>query len=70
MENNQPKVQVSFVDQGTVNVPRDEYDDLICARFGIEMIGRSYGKYGGFDSDIVKSVCRHFGFKFEEDSDV
>ena len=69
MEDNQIKVQSCIVDQCTVNVPRDEYDDLICARFGIEMIGHSFGKYGSPDSDIVKNVCRRFGFKFEEDSD-
>ncbi len=51
-----------------VLVPRDEYDDLICARFGLEMIGHSFGRYG-LDIDIVKNVCRRFGFKIEEDSD-
>ena len=68
MEDNQIKVQSCIVDQGTVNVPRDEYDDLICARFGIEMIGHSFGKYGSPDIDIVKGVCSRFGFKFEENS--
>ena len=69
MEDNQIKVQSFIADQGTVNVPRDEYDDLICARFGIEIIGHSFGKFGSPDSDIVKNVCRRFGFKFKEDSD-
>lgn len=54
---------------GYVLVPRDEYDDLICARFGIEIIGHSFGKFGSPDSDIVKNVCRRFGLKFKEDSD-
>ena len=69
MEDNQFKAQFCIVDKDTVNVPRDEYDDLICARFGIEMIGQSFGRFGSPDSDIVKNVCRRFGFKFEEDSD-
>lgn len=69
MEDNQLKAQFCIVDKDTVNVPRDEYDDLICARFGIEMIGHSFGRFGSPDSDIVKNVCRRFGFKFEEDSD-
>lgn len=54
---------------GYVLVPRDEYDDLICARFGIEIIGHSFGKFGSPDSDIVKNVCRRLGLKFKEDSD-
>lgn len=54
---------------GYVLVPRNEYVDLICARFGIEMIGNSFGRCGSPDSEIVKNVCKKFGFKFEENSD-
>ena len=54
---------------GYVVVPRDEYDDLVCARFCIDLIAQSFGRYGSPDSDIVKGVCSHFGFKFKEDSD-
>ena len=69
MVDNEIKALPCIVDQDTVTVPRDEYDDLICARFGIVLIAQSFGRYGSPDSDIVKNVCRRFGFKFEEDSD-
>lgn len=63
------KVQSCIVDQGTVNIPRDEYIDLICARFAIEMIGHSFGKFSSPDGDLVKNICRHFGYLPREDSD-
>lgn len=44
-----------------VIIPRDEYDDLIAARFGIDIIGSSIGPYGANDS-IVRAVCKRFGY--------
>ncbi len=67
MENNGTKVQMCFVDPDTVNVPRDEYDELICARNGIHLIGKTFNKYGPND-DIVKAVCKQFGYEYKEET--
>lgn len=67
MDNNRMAVQACIVDPNTVNVPRDEYDDLICARNGIHLISKTFGKYGA-NEDIVKAVCKQFGYIFEEET--
>ena len=71
MEDNQLEALPCIVDQDTVTIPRDEYDDLICARFAIEMIGHSFGKFSfsGPDSDLVKNICMHFGCLPKEEKD-
>ena len=65
MENNGTKVQMCFIDSDTVNVPRDEYNDLICARSGIDLIGGTLGRFGPND-DVVKAVCGQFGYHYKE----
>ena len=69
MDDNQFKAQFCIVDKDTVNIPRDEYIDLICARFAIEMIGHSFGKFSSPDGDLVKNICRHFGYLPKEEKD-
>ena len=69
MEDNQLKAQFCIVDQDTVTIRHEEYIDLICARFAIEMIGHSFGKFSSPDSDLVKNICMHFGYLPREDSD-
>lgn len=69
MEDNQLKVQLCIVDKDTVTIRREEYIDLICARFAIEMIGHSFGKFLSPDSELVRNICRHFGYPPKEDSD-
>lgn len=68
MENNGTKVQMCFVDPDTVNVPRDEYDELVCALNGIRLIGETIGRFGPND-DIVKAVCGQFGYHYKEPED-
>ena len=51
-----------------VAIPHGEYTELQRARFGIEMIGSTLGKYGPDDS-VVKAVCKQFGYEYKEDSD-
>ena len=53
---------------GYVLVPRDEYDDLICARSGIDMIGSSLGRFGAEDK-VVAAVCKQFGYEYKESVD-
>ena len=65
MENNGTKVQMCFIDPDTVNVPRGEYDDLICARTSIDLIGKTLGRYGP-NNEIVKAVCDLFGYHYKE----
>lgn len=67
MENNGTKVQLCTIDPNTVNVPRDEYDDLICARNGIDMIGKTLGRFGPNET-VVKVVLSQFGYVYKEDS--
>ena len=69
MEDNQLKAQFCIVDQDTVTIRREEYIDLICARFAIELIGHSFGKFCSPDSDLVRNLCRHFGYLPKEKTD-
>ena len=71
MEDNQLEAQFCVVDQDTVTIRREEYIDLICARFAIEMIGHSFGKFSfsSPDSDLVKNICMHFGCLPKEKKD-
>lgn len=50
-----------------VIISRAEYDELLKARFGIDMIGWSFGKYGPNDT-VVYSVCAQFGYVSKEDN--
>ena len=68
MENNGTKFQMCFVDPDTVNVPRDEYNELVCAINGIRLIGETFGKFGPND-DIVKAVCGQFVYHYKEPED-
>ena len=67
MENNGMKVQMCCVDPNTVNVPRDEYDDLVCALYSIRLIGETLGRFGP-DDDIIKAVCKRFGYEYKEET--
>lgn len=49
-----------------VIIPRSEYNELIKARMGIDIIGMSFGKYGPNDT-VVYSVCAQFGYVSKED---
>lgn len=68
MENNETKVQMCITNPDTVNVPRDEYDELVCAFNGICLIGESIGRFGPND-DIVKAVCGQFGYHYKAPED-
>lgn len=68
MENNETKVQMCITNPDTVNVPRDEYDELVCALNGIRLIGETIGRFGPND-DIVKAVCGQFGYHYKEPGD-
>lgn len=68
MEDYQLK-EFCIVDKDTITIRREEYIDLICARFAIEMIGHSFGKFGSPDSDLVKNICMHFGCLPKEGKD-
>ncbi len=50
-----------------VTVPRAEYDELLRARLGIDMIGCTLGKYGPDDS-VVNAVCKQFGYEYREET--
>ena len=50
-----------------VTIPRVEYDELLKARFGIDMIGCTLGKYGPDDS-VVNAICKKFGYEFKEET--
>lgn len=50
-----------------VTVPRAEYDELLKARLGIDMIGCTLGKYGPDDS-VVNAVCKQFGYEYKEET--
>lgn len=67
MDNNKMAVQACIIDPNTVNVPRGEYDVLICAQNGIHLIGKTLGKYGAND-DVVKVVCKQFGYEYKEET--
>lgn len=49
-----------------VIIPRSEYNELIKARMGIDIIGSSFGKYGPNDT-VVYSVCAQFGYESKEE---
>lgn len=55
-------------DNDCVVLPREEYNSLLMARFGIDTIGASETKYG-FDSDVIHAVLKLFGYEHKEDSD-
>lgn len=50
-----------------VTIPRVEYDELLKARLGIDMIGCTLGKYGQDDS-VVNAVCKQFGYEYREET--
>ena len=52
---------------GMCLVPRAEYDELVKARMGIDLIGSTLNVYGG-DDTIVKSVCKRFGYEYKEET--
>ena len=65
MENNGSKVQLCVIDPNTVNVPRDEYDDLVCALYSIRLIRETLGRFGP-NVDIVKAVLNWFGYYYTD----
>ena len=50
----------------TITIPASEFEELIMAKVGIGMIGNSIGKYGA-DNDVVRVVCKQFGYEYKED---
>lgn len=50
-----------------VAIPRAEYNELLKARLGIDMIGCTLGKYGPDDS-VVNAVCKQFGYEYKEET--
>lgn len=50
----------------TIEIPVAEYTELVRARLGIDMIGCSLSKYGP-DDNVVKAVCKPFGYEYKED---
>lgn len=50
-----------------VAIPRAEYDELLKARLGIDLIGSTLGKYGPDDS-VVNAVCKQFGYEYKEET--
>lgn len=63
-------MEESTINESTefVFVPRKEYDELITARMGINMISSTIGHYGADDAVII-AVCKQFGYKPKENSD-
>lgn len=50
----------------TITIPVSEFEELIMAKVGIDMIGNSIGKYGA-DNEVVRVVCKQFGYEYKED---
>lgn len=50
----------------TIEITVAEYTELVRAKLGIDMIGSSLGKYGP-DDNVVKAVCKPFGYEYKED---
>lgn len=53
-------------DQGIILIPREEYNALIRARMGIELIGSTLSSYGA-DDRVVVAVCKQFGYEYKEE---
>lgn len=53
-------------DNDCVVLPREEYNALIRARMGIELIGSTLTNYGG-DDRVVVAVCKQFGYEYNEE---
>lgn len=51
--------------EDSVTIPRDEYNLLIRARNGIDLIGSTIGRYGPNDA-IALAVCKSFGYEYKE----
>lgn len=51
-----------------VAVPLGEYNKLVAARSGIDLIGQTLGKYGANDA-IVFAVCKLFGYEYKEEAE-
>lgn len=64
---NEEKLQEIIAYPDTVTIPRAEYDELLKARLGIDMIGCTLGKYGPDDS-VVNAVCKQFGYEYKEET--
>ena len=47
-----------------VTIPRSEYNGLLKAKHGIEMIGATLGKYGP-DRDLTEAICKEFGYEYK-----
>lgn len=51
-----------------VTIPLEEYNKLVVARSGIDLIGQSIGRYGA-DCTIVRAVCKSFGYEYKEETE-
>lgn len=51
-----------------VTIPLEEYNKLVVARSGIDLIGQSIGRYGA-DRTIVCAVCKTFGYEYKEETE-
>lgn len=58
------KVNASVVFPDSVTIPRNDYNELVKARFAIQMIGTSVSKYGP-DRDVINTVLTIFGYPLE-----
>lgn len=52
----------------TVTISRSEYDDLKTARFAIDVLGHTLGRYGVND-EIARHLLRQFGYVYTEAAD-
>lgn len=51
-----------------VTIPLEEYNKLVVARSGIDLIGQSIGRYGA-DRTIVCAVCKPFGYEYKGETE-
>ena len=56
------------IGSATVSIPRSEYDDLKAARFAIDILGQTLGRYGVNDA-VATQLLWQFGYCYTEESD-
>lgn len=64
---NEEKTLEAVETTDVVIIPRAEYDELLKARLGIDLIGSTLGKYGPDDS-VTNAVCKQFGYELREET--
>ena len=48
----------------TVTIPRSEYNALLKAKHGIQMIGATLGQYGP-GRELTEAICKDFGYEYK-----